>query len=196
MTPWDLAGLTRSVFVGLPLSARVAVCAMPYLGWGYDSKHPSVAYPSGSVPDCVVYAGRAGQFEDHEKTDCSTQATSILMACYPDAPWDWLAYTELQLFCEPFVSDSPIEAVRRMGIGYRVDRFYVGSWHLVQGWREANPPAGGGHLFLVYAEATFLQVLEATGTSKGGIGPQFSQKREEDMHARYTLLHIARLQDG
>jgi len=183
-----------TLYRALPLASRIAIAALPFLGYRYDEQRPGVPYLSGSMPPARAELPR--------KTACSTFTAALLMAVYPDAPWTLREYGDLQSFRDRFdvggfpLGDAPIAAVERMCVGMQVDRFMAGSWHLVQGWRRPNPPGGGGHAFLVYAEDHHLMVLEASGTGTSGIGPQFTRKVEEDLHSRYALVHIARLADG
>lgn len=196
MTPWSRVGFTLDEYLTLPLGARVAICAAPYLGWHYDHKQPAVAYESGSVPPYLVGRGRG--------TDCSTMTTSVLMGLYPLAHWTPREYADLQSFADCFKlgvgesyhprGDAPIAAVERVGVGHVTRQWMTGSWHLVQGWRSVHPPTGGGHAFLVFAEARRLEVLQAT--SAKDLGPEFTWRTEAELAATYPTLHIARLNDG
>jgi len=186
VTTSPFPGLTLAEFDALPLSARVAAAAAPYLGYRYSLDKPGAAYASGAMPSGFVARGTL--------TNCSTFTSSVLMAVYPRAPWTMDLYRQLQVSGTPFVADSPIRAVDAVGVGQAVLAFTAGDWHLVQAWRGVTPPAGGGHAFFVYAlTASELIVLEASGNAQGGPGPRMIRRDVEWMRSTYRHLHLARL---
>jgi len=190
VTPHHHIGLDE--FSYLPLDARIRMAAAGYLGWGYDSKRPAVAYPSGSVPAHLVGRGT--------DTDCCTFTTSILMACYPGALWTSREFGDLQSFGDRFDlgddyhprGDAPMAAVERVGVGHVTRHWMLSSWHLVQVWRSAKPPTGGGHSMLVYVDDEGLLVLEASP----GVGPRWRRRTARELEDEYEIVHIARLSDG
>lgn len=172
-------GLTLGEFAELPLAARIACAAAPFLGWRYAFTTPRVPYAAGTIPGLIV----GGEMV----TNCSTMTTAILMATFATYARDWTHadYADLQVFAGslkayPF-GDSPIVAAERQRLGQAVGDFDEGHWHLVQTWRRKNAggsadPTGGGHATLVFFDGDVCWTLEATGNRSGGVGAQFTAK--------------------
>lgn len=173
----------------MTLRDRTAAAAVPYLrGWRYG-RTPRVAWP---WPKGV--RGPAVATTDAEReTDCSTLTASILMRAYPDAGWTQLDYQGLQVW-DATLPASPVGAAVRVGIGEPVLEGAAETWHLVQGWRVLDPPAGG-HAFIVYDRGTGqIDVLESS--SIGKIGPRWRTTTWAMLRRAYpAALYLARLRE-
>ena len=142
---------------------RLLHAAVFYLGGSYTTKGPQVPFglPSGFA-----------RLPDGKATNCSTMTACLLAATYPEAPWDAGAWGQLQVYDRRRL-DSPMEAVHRMGVGFQVDTFTEGRWHLVQGWRSLDPLRG--HAFLVKGMPDGRElVLQAS--SRNQVGPTLDLK--------------------
>jgi hypothetical protein len=102
----------------------------------------------------------------------------------------------MQIFADRLpATDTPIQAVERLGIGSRVNGFIDRVWHLVQGVRSVDPFRG--HAFLVKALGNgMLLIYEATSRG-GGNGPRFIVLTEVELVERYPAkLYKAALGPG
>ena len=152
-----------------PLAVRIGRLLPAYAGWAYDRANVGVVTKHAAIPAVVRNA-------PYRATNCSTLTVDLLFALYPDAGWDGKDYGDLQVFADrlPGRPFAPIEAAVRRQVGYEVDFFITGCWHLCQGWHAK--PARTGHAFLVYADSQEeLLVLEA-------------QNREQVVDTRWTSL--------
>lgn len=175
-----------------PLRERIHAAAKPYLAgtWRYG-RTPRVEWP---WPRGIRGPAMAGAPIDRE-IDCSTLTASVLMRCYPDAPWTPQDYADLQVF-DARRLDSPIAAVVRAGVGVAAEHPTAETWTLVQAWRSVQPPSG--HAFLVYDRGDLrsgtVDVLEST--SRGLLGPRWRTTTWAALRAAYpAALYLARLRD-
>ena len=191
---WDFGGLPQGEWVRHSLDIRIRIAAAPYMqGWTYSLSNAKVLY---DLPDAMGADRVEWEEGDAKVTNCSTLTTSLLTSVYPDAPWTLREYGDLQVFADrlPSHPDSPIEAVRRMGVGEPVPELVHGQWHLVQGWRTFDPktPRYSGHAFLVLAARSGdgIEVLEAS--SRRSVGPRWRATTWASIKAEYPAgLFIA-----
>jgi len=173
---WDGTGM---------VAARLAVCSLPYMGWGYESPPTGVAYRSGWLPPGLLVQGQGD-------IDCSTFTASVLMAMYPQAPWTEREYGDLQVFRDrlPDNPDSPIQAVERMCIGgsLTAETMEPGFWHLLQLWRRADF-TGGHAVFAMRLTDGGYHTVESSSSCCGPV----RRHRPADWLDGYWRVYAARL---
>ena len=183
--PWQRMGLVKPDYLALPVAARIAIAAAPFLGYRYIRHDSEVAYAVGATPPALVGT--------KWRTNCSSMTSAIIQAVYPDAGWTIRDYLKLQVSGKGYEADWPIDAVVGRDIAKRQDSFTPGCWHLVQAWR-GKVPDDGGHAYLVYChpDGATLQILEAS--SAGDIGPRLVERTLGWLRKRYRGgIYIGRL---
>lgn len=181
--------IRSSVFVSLPLDARIRIVAAELVGWRYGTGD-DVCIPRQmpGLPMTANLAAKAGR-----KIDCSSLTSFVLTCVYPRIKWTMEDYADLQIYDKkrPF---SPIEVIDRHPIGGRVARPIKYRWHLMQTWKTLTP-LKSGHARLVYAlDADRLLVLESTNAA-GKIGPRWAELSWADISSRYDGAKLALLEE-
>ncbi|NRA04372.1 MAG: hypothetical protein HRU00_17425 [Myxococcales bacterium] len=181
------------------LEMRIRLAAQPYMdgSWGYDLHEPAVLWTLPEDMRASKVVGRS------KKTNCSTLTTSLITSAHPTKPWTLLEYGDLQVFGERLpATDTPIQAVVRMGLGEAVEGFVNRRMHLVQGVRRlpGDPKGFSAHAYLVRKRKDgTLMVIEATslkGANGQPIGPRYRRASIDDLRKQYpAALHIAVLED-
>lgn len=176
----------------MTLLARLHALARPYLDgtWRYPGPSDPAVYVAHPWPASVRGAAVA-RVADERRVDCSTLTTSLIMALYPDAPWDQQDYGDMQVY-DRRRPGSPIDAVAHVGVGEAVAETAPESLHLLQAWRSLSPLSG--HAVLVYDRGTgTLDVLEST-SRENRRGPRWRTATPESLRAEYPAArYLARL---
>lgn len=141
------------------LDSRIRAAAHDLMGLRYGR---SARFPRGApgIPSSLVGNATA--------IDCSSLTAYCVLHAYAGRLADpGRLYRDLQVFdaARPW---SPVEGVKREGIGVEPPLYALGAWYLVQRWRLTSPLRGGHALLVCDHGIGGIEVLESVSRDYRG----------------------------